>query len=263
VNAGLGILISLPLGAAVSLLAEEVVVGFDRPLYVAQLNVPFRVGVEVQSTAPVGFFSFGVRLIFSPQMGQVPNQDLIYTPADLDYNGVLGRGALRETGDGYAAVKGTVDVFADPIRYYSGRSLAEFVLNCVNPGDYQLRLEIFRTLGPAEQVFIDATGLALDEQLRFATAQVVVIPEPAAVTLFVVGLGLICLRGKWSKAHAGARQPGGASLLMRGRDRRHLAGRARSPLRAVNHCGHRKPRRAEDCAPYRRVVVHLSDSSVC
>jgi len=52
-------------------------------------------------------------------------------------------------------------------------------------------------------------------------------------------------------------------LLMRGRDRRHIAGRARSPLRAVNPSGHRKPRRAEDCAPYRRVVVHLSDSSVC
>jgi len=58
------------------------------------------------------------------------------------------------------------------------------------------------------------------------------------------------------------KKPVSEHLLMRGRDRRPIAGRARSPLRAVDHCGHGKRRRAEDCAPYRRVIVHLGDSSV-
>jgi len=51
-------------------------------------------------------------------------------------------------------------------------------------------------------------------------------------------------------------------LLTRAWDRRQSAGRARSPLRAANRCGHTRPRRAEDCAPYRRLVVHPSNSSV-
>jgi hypothetical protein len=51
------------------------------------------------------------------------------------------------------------------------------------PDSYPLDLEFFRTVGAAEQFFLDGNGNVLDLDLEFVDGLVIVIPEPAGITV--------------------------------------------------------------------------------
>lgn len=89
--------------------------------------------------------------------------------------------------------KGTVDPSVLPPKGYTDSLLATFVLTDLSTkvgGSYPLQLELFRTLGATESVFVTAGGEQLDARLVFGSAMVDVIPEPSLVALVV--LGLLC-----------------------------------------------------------------------
>jgi len=184
------VFLGLLLGA-VSAWADEVLVGFEQVSYLAILGETVPVRIEIKSTLPVGLFSYGLRLVYAPEMGRVESVNGIYVPAELDFDGVMGPGARREVGDGFGAVKGTVDFFADPAKFYTGKLLAAFDLTCEHAGDYLLELELYRTIGPTETVFVAGDGISLDEMLEWGTATIVVIPEVKPALLLVLGLGCL------------------------------------------------------------------------
>lgn len=173
--------------------AGEMQVGFDQADYLAAVGTTVPVRVEFKSTSPVALFSYGVRVVYLAELGGVANASAIFVPSELDFNGVLGPGAYKEVGSGFGAVKGTVDFFANPIQYYAGSVLATFQVACPKVGEYDLALQLFRTLGPTEAVFVTAEGLVLDDVLSLGTAKVKVIPETGSAVL--LGLGLLVLRG--------------------------------------------------------------------
>ena len=102
----------------VSLLGQGVIsVRFDREEYFLQPSSLAPVVVELGTVIPEGLFSFGVRLVYDPILGGVVSEDAILVPPALDYNGAQGPGALKAIGQGFAAVKGTVDALAFPAVY--------------------------------------------------------------------------------------------------------------------------------------------------
>ncbi|MDH7503458.1 MAG: hypothetical protein QHJ82_12210 [Verrucomicrobiota bacterium] len=174
--------------AAVCDCADEVPIGFDAARYQALLGETIPVRIELKSTLPVGLFSYGLRLVYAPELGGVGGVSAISVPPELDFDGVLGPGARKEAGAGFGAVKGTVDFFASPARFYSGNLLAVFDLTCVRLGEYVLGLEIHRTIGPTETVFVRGDGVPLDDFVRFGTATLTVIPENRTGCLLLGGM---------------------------------------------------------------------------
>ncbi len=170
---------------------EKVGVGFDKAQYVSVLGESIPVRVELKSTLPVGLFSYGLRLVYDPQMGGVTDVTRISVPPELDFNGVMGPGTQKEVGNGFAAVKGTIDFFVDPAPFYMGTLLAIFDVKCPQMGDYLLALELYRTLGPAESVFVLEDGSVLDDLIVWGVATISVIPETETVFLVAVGMGCI------------------------------------------------------------------------
>ncbi|MCL4179870.1 MAG: hypothetical protein KJ072_19255 [Verrucomicrobia bacterium] len=185
------LLIFCQVSFGLSLLGQGVIsVQFDQEEYFLQPSSLAPVVVELGTVIPEGLFSFGVRLVYDPILGGVVNEDAILVPPALDYNGAQGPGALKAFGQGFAAVKGTVDALAFPAVYYGGSELATFNVTALTPGDYAVTLELYRTLGPAENIFVSGAGVTLDSQIRFGTAILHVVPEPAAGLLAMVGLFL-------------------------------------------------------------------------
>lgn len=164
-------------------------VRFDKSEYVVMPASHTAVKIELGSAIPEGLFSYGVRLVYDSILGRMVNEDDIFVPPPIDYNGAQGPGAIRAVGGGFAAVKGTVDALSIPAVYYAGTELVTFNVAALIPGDYTLSLELYRTLGPTESVFVSGSGVVLDSQLRFGTAVLHVVPEPASV--FLVGSGLL------------------------------------------------------------------------
>lgn len=172
-------------------------VQFDRADYSVVPSSLTAVTIELGSAIPEGLFSYGVRLVYDSILGRMVNENDIFVPPPLNYNGAHGVGAIRAVGEGFAAVKGTVDALAIPAVYYVGTELVTFNILALTPGDYTVSLELYRTLGPTESVFVSGTGAVLDSQLRFGTAVIHVVPEPACSVLAGGGLlGGLLLR--WS-----------------------------------------------------------------
>lgn len=169
-------------------------VEFDRSVYTVSTHTAIPVRVQMDPVDAAGLYSYGVRLTFTPIVGV--SVTVVPLPV-LDFNGVLGPGAVMDTGPGFAAVKGTAESVAAPS---TNPFLATFLMEFSQPGDYPLGLELFNTLGPTEEIFVNGSGLHLDPDIMFGSAVVHVtsppgggaIPEPADALLVLVG-GLICV----------------------------------------------------------------------
>jgi hypothetical protein len=163
--------------------------------YAVQPGETFRVSALIDPVPAGGLFSFGVRILFEPADAQIASDQAIVIPAPLDFNGPAGVGALKVIVQGSAAVKGSVDPVLLPPRGYSDPILASFEITDISlaPGrSYPLKLELFRTLGPTESVFVSGNGLPLDGNLAFGMATVEVVPEPRVLSLVLVS-GMIGL----------------------------------------------------------------------
>ena len=164
--------------------AQSFSIGFDQTDYTTEAGQALVVSVKFASPPAAGLFSYGLKLTHEPDPFLVPSTSAILVPAALDFNGAAGAGATKAIDPGFAGVKGTVDLFAAPIQYYPGSPLASFELHYQTPGHYNLGLEIFRTLGPSESIFVDGNGAVLDNNLSFSTAKVEVVPEPSVLAFF-------------------------------------------------------------------------------
>lgn len=167
--------------------AQPVRIDFDQPHYQASLGTPIAIRTRLDAPVPAGLFSYGLRLVFDPRAGGLITEGGIITPAPLNFNGVEGPGALKSIETDNAAVKGTIDVFADPQVYFAGTDFVVFDISFSNPGEYELGLASFRTLGPTESIFVSGDGTDLDDLIQFGTATLTVVPEPGVARLVILG----------------------------------------------------------------------------
>ena len=167
--------------------AQELRVDFERPTYQTAVGVPISIRTHLDSPVASGLFSYGVRLVFDAQAGGLITESGIIAPAPLNFNGVQGSGAFKVIDEGFAGVKGTVDVFADPQVYFTETEFVVFDMRFSKEGEYVLDLDTFRTLGPTESIFVTGDGAVLDDMISFGTATVTVVPEPGTVVLLILG----------------------------------------------------------------------------
>ena len=172
------------------LFAQERRVEFDEEAYSGSIGEPIELNIQFNAPIPNGLFSYGVRLEFDPASGRT---DTVFEAVDpLNFNGVLGEGALQDSGEDWVGIKGTVDIFQDPVNFYDDILVTTVHVTYDIPGDYNISLGIFNTLGPTEEIFVDGEGTVLDDNLSFGSARVTVIPEPTTWGLLLIGLlGLI------------------------------------------------------------------------
>jgi len=76
-------------------------------------------------------------------------------------------------GTEFAAAKGTAEFFASDRPALTRVILVGFMLRDLGRGPYTLTLDFFNTLGPTEQIFVDAAGRALDSEIEFGRAEVI------------------------------------------------------------------------------------------
>ncbi|MFO1499877.1 MAG: hypothetical protein U1G07_16040 [Verrucomicrobiota bacterium] len=170
-------------------------VHFDQSSYRVSPDGSVAIGVLIDPVPLSGLFSYGMKVVFDDAFARVESASAISLPPPLDYNGVQGPGADRLVGSGFAAVKGTVNFELSPGQAYSGALLATFnVKNLVGAAgqSYPLSLELYRTLGPTESVFVTGAGETLDGQLAFGTTTIDVVPEPRAWFLVLLVIAGSC-----------------------------------------------------------------------
>ncbi len=175
--------------------ADAVNVGFDQASYQVAPGQAYSVNV-VLPALPNGLFSYGIRLILPAGKALAAASDSVVVPAPLNFNGTAGAGALKEIGADALGVKGTVD-FETIAASYHGTLLATFNLqNVAAAGQtYSLSLDLFRTLGATETLFVDGAGVPLDQSIALGSALVVVIPEPSTLSLLALPL-LVRMAGR-------------------------------------------------------------------
>ena len=156
---------------------------------IAQPNQSIPLNVIMDPAPPAGLFSYGVRIVDeSRQITFAANA--IIVPPPLDFNGVFGAGAFKESSASSIAVKGTVNTAGPDVKPYSLPLIATFSSpQFISEGSStRLTLEFFRTLGSTETLFVDGLGNDLDSQIVFGSTTITVVPEPSTVALLSVGL---------------------------------------------------------------------------
>lgn len=186
------------LGASDSFAADPLPTPFE--IYVDPLVLRSGLGataleanVRLRGVPADGLYSYGIRLAYSADLLRIDGASSIEVPSFLDHNGPVDGGALRLSGDGFAAVKGTIDIQSPSLQPYTGELLATFRLVPVNPlktGTSPLELSVFRTLGDSESIFVTGTGGVLDGNLTLTGGQVVITPEPGTSALLGLGIAL-------------------------------------------------------------------------
>ncbi|MFN0127300.1 MAG: hypothetical protein ACKV19_11510 [Verrucomicrobiales bacterium] len=181
--------------------AQAAVIDFAGTHPVALVGQPFAVAVEITYEAgeTTSLFSYGVSVLPAASAIGISTFS-IDVPAPLEFNGTLGPGAFRAIQSDFAGVKGTVDLLPVPIEPYPGKLLATFNLRFDLPGSYPLRLDIFNTLGPTEDIFVAGDGAVLDDQITFGSTVIsVVIPETQCAAL--LSSGLVCMALRRRRGH--------------------------------------------------------------
>jgi hypothetical protein len=194
------LVIVLLFGRGSSSFAARYLVHFDQDLYVvngpgetlvARVLIDADAATPSDDPIPTGLFSFGVLSSFNGAKVQVASAGDVDPVASLDFFG-FASGAFEQVASDRVGVKGNIDQVASPLQPYGSALLAEITFtNLASAVDeYPLDLELFRTVGPNEQLFLDGTGLVLDPDMMFRGARVRVVPEPSTV-----GLALLMIAG--------------------------------------------------------------------
>ena len=125
-------------------------------------------------------FSYGVRAVPSG-LGDAKLEG-ISVPGELDYLG-LRSGALIDKSPGVMGVKGNAGVFQGP---YAGSLLATYNFRFPSAGEFVLKLDLFRTLGPGEDVFLAGDATRLDDLITFRPVTIRVVARPK-ITISLLG----------------------------------------------------------------------------
>jgi len=187
-------------------------VHLDSPTYTTMAGAPLQMHVVLDSDpstpgdqpVPAGLFSYGVKVTLSvPGGGPVPVVNGISAVPELDFSG-FNAGARTASGAGFAAVKGNVDL--GPFEPYQGTTLFSVSLDTLacDPGVIQVDLELYRTLGPTEAVFVDFVPSVLDEQLAFASSSVEIISYDVISGTLLLTDDIVLLGGSttiWDDSH--------------------------------------------------------------
>jgi hypothetical protein len=184
----------------------EILVHFDQDVYYvngpgdtvdAMILLDADAATEGDDPLAEGLFSFGVATTFNGIKAQVSSDSDISAAAELDFFG-FASGAFASVTPGFAGVKGNIDQTANPLIPYGAPLLAKIQFtNLASAADsYPLQLDFFETLGVNEQLFIDGAGTVLDDQIRFRSARVVVVPEPTSYALLMVAMLVFMCRAR-------------------------------------------------------------------
>jgi hypothetical protein len=144
-----------------------------------QFAVP--AGERIEVTVEIGLadgqelFSYGVRLVVGGRAVVVTS---VAVPAELDFT-AFRPGATVDLSPGVHGVKGNTRFTGQEFAGYSGTWLATFTLIGIEPGQVDLGLEIFRTVGSSEDVFVATDGTVLDDEIAFGSASLTVAAAPA------------------------------------------------------------------------------------
>ncbi len=142
-----------------------------------EVNLDTNAIVDGEQGIPSGLFSFGIKITFPTSLGEVVSVADITVPEELNSDGLNGP-AAKAIGAGFAAVKGALPLSATA--GYTGAHLASFNLttNHQAVGSFAIGLEIYRTNGNNENVYIAypvppaSEAIVLDDRLVFASALV-------------------------------------------------------------------------------------------
>jgi hypothetical protein len=175
-------------GFSVDAADGSLTVGFEQPQYQVNVGQAFSVNVALPPL-PNGLFSYGIRLNLPAGKVVGSTSDAAVVPLPINFNGTAGPGALRQITTDMIGVKGTVN-FDAVLEPYKGALLTTFNLkNQAGVGEtYTLTLDLFRTLGPTETVFVDGLGVNLDSLITFGSASVTVVPEPSLAVILALPL---------------------------------------------------------------------------
>lgn len=177
-------------GAAVSVHTEK-------PTYVIAPGQEFDIRVFLDADDALvgdqaldkGLFSFGVKLVFDPLKLSIAGVSGITAPSALNFNG-FNAGALRQVGTGFAGVKGNIN--QNVFEVYEDTLIATFrVKDLSGGGTYGVGLQLHKTLGDSEQLFLDGDGNVLDGGASFVGAQVTAVPEPSIALMLGAGMGVL------------------------------------------------------------------------
>lgn len=146
---------------------------FDRSQYVINPGQEFEVQVLIDPVPPEGLFSFGVLLGFPQTNAVVIGASSIQPVTILSHDGPRGSSPVVGFGPGFAAAKGSADLFDERRPSSTNALLVTFLVRDQRAGAYSLSLTNFNTLGPSEQIFVDGAGGVLDPLLTFGRATVV------------------------------------------------------------------------------------------
>jgi hypothetical protein len=182
-----GVLFSL-IPVSVNAADTSLKVGFEQPQYQVNVGQAFSVNVALPPL-PNGLFSYGIRLNLPAGKVVASTSDAAVVPLPINFNGTAGAGALRQITTDLIGVKGTVN-FDGALEPYKVALLTTFSLkNQAGVGEtYTLTLDLFRTLGSTETVFVDGLGVNLDPLITFGSASVTVVPEPSVAVLLALPL---------------------------------------------------------------------------
>lgn len=186
--------------AAIGLLgvgsAGAAIVRFELPRYTADLGgiLDLNVLIEYDLDDPADdLFSYGLRVeVLTPG---ATNLIALQLPLKLDYDGINGAPAMTNLSSGVLGAKGTVDLFDTGRSPYAESLLATYRFQFVTEGPVRLQLQPYNTLGPTEDLFVSDGGVVLDDFVVFGSADVDVVPEPAALVMVFSGaLALLMAR---------------------------------------------------------------------
>lgn len=152
---------------------HAVQIEFDQPSYsaITGAEVTVEVRIDHEGRIPESLFSYGIRLVPDDTTGLTLTA--ITVPAELDYNG-FSSGARIDADPAILGAKGNINLGSGN---YAGTLIATYVFSYDSPGTYNLGLEIYRTLGENEDVFIDGDGVTIDDLIE---------PIAATATLTVI-----------------------------------------------------------------------------
>lgn len=156
-------------------LADAIEVNFSSPVYAVPVGDTVQVQVEIALDPYDDLFSYGVRLVTGGPGRVVVTS--VEVPAELDYT-AFATGATKDLSPGVTGVKGNTLFTEDAAQPYVGTLLATFTLEGVRPGEVDLGLEFYRTVGLSEDVFLSTDGTVLDPFITFGAATLTVAVAP-------------------------------------------------------------------------------------